>query len=148
MSALEAAPAPDGRSCPGSSRMMRWSSSARLCSVPSAKLMRRTVNWRDQSQCRSACRPSEQRTVASNNSAIVISRLFAEAPWPAQEVVLALVDQLQDLRRLVDVLVAFLPDLGKGLDTDRQLLCGQGPSCRDSTCRQKSKGPQADGYQR
>ena len=33
---------------------------------------------------------------------------LAKAPWPAQEVVFALVDQLQDLRRLVDVVVAFL----------------------------------------
>ena len=73
--------------------------------------------------------PPEQRLVAGEQLLHrVQQQALAEAPRPRQEVVLAFADQLPEVGRLVDVVVAAVrADLAEGLDAERQSACRQGP---------------------
>src|SRR5690606_31316802 len=56
----------------------------------------------------------------------VDEQALAKAARARQEVMRPALDQTQRVARLVDVVVVLLPNLGKGLDADRQLLAGHG----------------------
>ena len=56
----------------------------------------------------------------------VDQQALAEAARAAEKVVLAFVDQAQDVRRFIDVVTAIFAQPGKGLDANGQLAAGQG----------------------
>ena len=69
--------------------------------------------------------PLEQRPVALERLLHrVQEQALTKAPGARQEVVLALVDQPRDVRRLVDVVAVALAKLAEGLDADRELPSG------------------------